>query len=371
MNTVGNNIKITFFGESHSQKMGLTIDGLPPGIDINHKLIDANLLKRKPKTKISTSRIEDDIYTIISGIKNNITTGSPLTFLIENNDFNSKEYPNLNQTPRPGHADFPAFIKYKGYNDYLGGGMFSGRLTVLWIIIGSIAQQMLEKKAIFIGSHIYSLHDVKDQGFDLNDIPMTLIEDLNKKDVPLLDETKTPKLMSAIEKAITKMDSLGGVIESAIINLPIGIGQPLFHSIESYLSYLLFSIPSVKGIEFGLGFDISKKYGSEVNDIYHYEDQQVKMKTNYNGGILGGLSTGAPIVIRTAIKPIASIQQSQPTINTSTKTNTVIELKGRHDPQIVTRVHSVITAVLNFGILDLMCEEKNNDLWINRGKPRT
>lgn len=357
MNTVGKIIKLTFFGESHSEYMGITIDGIKSGILINQDLIRLNLTKRQPKKDINTSRIEDDNYNFITGLKDNITTGAPLTVLIKNNRFDSKEYPNLNETPRPSHADYPAFIKFNGYNDYFGGGMFSGRLTVLWIIIGSIAQQLLEEKGIYIGSHIYSIHNIHDDLFDSIQISKDLIKKLNQEDIPLMNHSLEAIIREKIKDTMNKNDSIGGIIESAIIHLPIGIGQPLFHSIESYLSYLLFSIPGVKGIEFGSGFDITKLYGSEANDSYYYDNKDLKLKTNHNGGVLGGLSNGAPIIIRTAIKPIASIKKPQETINTKTKTNTIIELNGRHDPQILTRVHSVINAVLNYGILDLLYEE--------------
>jgi len=357
MNTVGKNITLTFFGESHSPYIGVTIDHLPPGIEINNQLINFNLGKRRPKSIGSTSRIELDEYEFISGIKNNITTGAPLTALIKNKDIQSSDYPNLNVTPRPSHADFPASIKYNGYNDYLGGGMFSGRLTALWVIVGSISQQILEKKNIYIGSHIYSIYKIKDSSFKLNDVSKEELIRLNQEEMPLNNSNIKNDINDLILETVKKKDSIGGVIESAIVNMPIGVGEPILHSIEGYLSYLLFSIPSVKGIEFGSGFDITQHYGSEVNDEYVYEFGHVSTKNNHNGGCLGGLSTGRPIIIKTAIKPIASIDKDLDTVNTEKQTNTKIHISGRHDSQIITRVHPVINAVLNFGILDLMYGE--------------
>ncbi|MGE4571464.1 MAG: chorismate synthase [Candidatus Izemoplasmatales bacterium] len=357
MNSVGKNIIITFFGESHSPYMGIVIDHLNPGIVINHDLIKRNLKKRRPKSKINTSRVESDEYEFISGIKNNTTTGAPLTIIIKNKDIQSKGYPNLNQTPRPSHADYPAYIKYKGANDYLGGGMFSGRLTALWVIVGSIFQDLLEKKNIYLGSHIKKIHLINDESFNYTKVSKMMIQELNLSDIPLINKKLENDILKLIDQTIKEKDSIGGVMESAIINLPVGLGEPVFHSIESYLSYLLFSIPSVKGVEFGDGFDISNLKGSEANDQYTIENGLIKTKTNHNGGCLGGLTTGMPLIIKTAFKPIASISQVMDTVDTSTKENTQILLSGRHDAQILTRVSSVIDAVLNFGILDLLSGE--------------
>jgi len=358
MNTVGQNLKITFFGESHSDYMGVVIDNISPGIEINHNLIRFNLEKRRPKKSLNTTRIETDDYQFISGLLNNKTTGSPLTVLVKNNQFKAKDYPNLNKTPRPSHADMPAYFKFKGHNDYMGGGMFSGRLTVLWVLVGSIAQQILEQKGIYTGSHIYSIYNLNDKKFDMNKVDLETIKQLNNSDIPLINKELKTNITELIKTTIKKNDSIGGVIETAIINLPIGIGQPLFHSLESYISYLLFSIPGIKGVEFGSGFDITNHYGSEMNDEYYYnKDKEIKTKSNHNGGILGGLSTGAPLIIRTAIKPIASIAQKQNTVNTENLENTTIHIKGRHDSQILTRISPIINAVLNFAIADLMYKE--------------
>jgi len=354
MNTVGEKIKLTFFGESHGQSIGFTLDQISPGIKIDESLIKANLSKRRPDQTFNTSRVEIDNFQWISGIKNGITTGAPLTCIVKNTNTISKDYPNINRIPRPSHADLPANIKYKGFNDYRGGGMFSGRLTVLWVIAGSIAQQILENKNIYTGSHILSIHQLRDYPINSKLISKEKIQSLNRIEWPLLNPKLEDNMKSLIKTTQENGDSLGGIIESVVINLPIGLGSPYFHSMESYLSYLLFSIPSVKGIAFGSGFDITEMYGSEANDEYYYENGHIKTKTNHNGGILGGLTNGQPVIIKTAIKPIPTIRKTQNTINLKTHKNTQINMKGRHDPQILTRVYPVINAVINFGILDFM-----------------
>ena len=353
MNHIGNNIKLTFFGESHGEFLGIVIDQLPSGIKIDTDLIDFNLKKRRPKNNnISTSRIEKDEYKIVSGFYNGYTTGGALTFLVPNENTNSKSYKNIETIPRPSHADYPASIKYNNYNIKSGGGFFSGRLTVLWTIIGSIAQQILENKNIIVSSHIYSIKDIFDDSFNLNKINENVCKTLNKDIFPVLNKNIKTKMIDLIEK--TENDSLGGIVESSIINLPIGLGEPLFLSIESYLSQLLFSVPAIKGIEFGKGFEITKILGSKANDEYIIKNEKITTLSNNNGGILGGLTTGRPVVLKCAIKPTPSITKKQKSINLKTKENTTLTIIGRHDPQIVSRIIHVINSVLNFAILDLL-----------------
>lgn len=353
MNNIGNNIKLTFFGESHGKFLGVVLDQIPAGIEIDFGLLDFNLNKRRPDGKISTSRIEKDEYEIVSGYKNGFTTGAALTFLIPNRDYNKNDYNSLNNIPRPGHSDFPAYFKYDNYNDKSGGGIFSGRLTVLWVIVGSICQQLLEKKDIFIGSHIESIKNIYDNSFERLNIEKELIVNLNKSNFPLINNDIKPKMFDLIEKTKNVGDSIGGTIESAVINLPIGLGEPLFLSLESYLSNLLFSIPGIKGIEFGEGFNLARMNGSESNDQYLYSNGNIDFSSNNNGGILGGLSTGKPVIIRLAVKPTSSISKKQDSIDLENKTNVELEIQGRHDPQIVSRVLHVVNSVINFAILDL------------------
>jgi len=361
MNTFGNTIKMTLFGESHGDTMGIVIDGILPGIELDEELIKFMLTKRRPKSIYSTSRSEADEYKIVSGVFEGKTTGAPLTFLIENQNKISKDYSNLRYTPRPSHADYPAYVKYQGFNDPRGGGIFSGRLTALMVIAGAIAKQILNQKGIFIGSHISSIYNVKDQTFQLEKIDDSLIEKLEKLDFPLIDETVEEKMKEQIAWAKENENSVGGIVESAILHLPAGLGEPIFYSLEGYLSSLLFNVPSVKGVEFGLGFDISKQTGKDVNDEYVIENGQIKTKTNNNGGILGGITTGMPVVVRVAIKPTPSIGLPQQSVNLKEHKEETLEIKGRHDPAIVNRVVHVINAVLYFGILDFILTSKNKE----------
>jgi chorismate synthase len=352
MNSFGHNIKCTFFGESHGEFLGIVIEGLPPGLKINTELIDFNLSKRRPKTQISTSRVEDDQYRIVSGVENFYTTGAALTFLIPNSNIISKDYQKTEFVPRPSHADYTAYVKYQGFNTKVGGGIFSGRITALWIIIGSICQQLLENKDIYVTSHIKSMKDIYDESF--SSIDKKLCKRLNKEVFPLLNQNIEQDFISYILSYSQKGDSLGGVIETAVINHGIGLGEPLFLSVESYLSYLIFSIPSVKGIEFGLGFDFARNTGSESNDSYSILNNSIKLNSNNNGGILGGITNGEPIILRTVIKPTPSISKPQKSIDLMTMKDKELKIEGRHDPQIVSRAIHVINSVVNFAMLDLL-----------------
>ncbi|XFA98397.1 chorismate synthase [Candidatus Izemoplasma sp. B36] len=363
MNTVGNNIKITFFGESHGPFIGIVIDNLPAGLKIDEDLLRNNLQKRRPAKKINTNRIETDEYQFVSGYYNGFTTGAALTVLIPNKNTISKDYKTFNNIPRPSHADYPAYVKYKGFNDTRGGGFFSGRLTTLWIIIGSISEQILKKYNIYIGSHIYSLKNIKDDSFDFISNDVKQLKELNAQSFPLLNHDKKEAMFSLIKSVKEAKNSIGGIVESKIVNIPVGLGEPYFLSIESYISNLLFSVPGVKGVEFGKGFDITANYGSEMNDSYHIENNKIKTTSNNNGGILGGLSTGMPIIIKTAFKPTSSIGIKQNSVDLKNNKNTTIEISGRHDPQYVSRTPIVVNSILSFVILDfLMFKLKENVL---------
>jgi len=362
MNTIGHNLKITFFGESHGSYIGVVIDNLPPGLLIDEELIKFNLTKRRPVKNINTTRVETDNFQIISGFFNGFTTGGALTVLVKNSNTLSGDYKNLDHAPRPSHADYPAYIKYKGFNDYRGGGFFSGRLTALWMIIGAISEQILSKYNIVVGSHILQIKDVKDTSFKMNEINKKQLNKLNKLIFPIIDEKKHEKMEEIIINAKKNLDSVGGVVESKIINAPIGLGEPYFLSVESYLSQLLFSVPAVKAIEFGKGFEFSNHFGSEMNDQYEVVNKKISLLSNNNGGILGGLTTGAPIVLRVAVKPTSSISRKQQSVDLNRLENTELIIKGRHDPQIVSRATHVINSVLNFGILDLLMFQLKKDV---------
>ena len=345
---IGNNLKISLFGESHGKAIGVVIDGLNSAIKIDFEMIYEELKKRKSIDKISTSRNEADELNILSGFFNGYTTGTPLCITIDNMDVKSKDY---NATViRPSHADYTAQLKYQGFQDYRGGGHFSGRITAALVVAGSICKQILKKKAMDIVSHIKSIKDIEDD--NLSELNENLILKLNKDYFPVINASVKGKMIDLISNAKKEGDSVGGVIETCILGVEGGIGEPFFDSIESNLSKLIFSIPGIKGIEFGKGFEITKFFGSEVNDQFYYENE-IKTKTNNNGGINGGISNGMPIVLRVAVKPTPSISKPQKTINLNTMKEEVLTISGRHDPCIVHRARVVIESMIAIGLVDL------------------
>ncbi|MFL0250397.1 chorismate synthase [Clostridium neuense] len=352
----GNKVQVSIFGESHGKAIGIVIDGLEPGVEIDMEAVNKEMARRAPgKNKLSTQRKEGDEVQIVSGFFNGKTTGTPLTGLIWNSDQHSSDYSNIKDNPRPGHADYTGFVKYNGFNDYRGGGHFSGRITAPLVFAGAVAKQILMKKNIVIGSHILSIHNVKEDYFDKVNINEETLKALTSKEFPVLDDAKGIEMKEAILSAKNDLNSVGGVIECCALNLPVGLGDPFFDSVESTLSHLLFSVPAVKGVEFGLGFDITKLKGSEANDEYYYDEAaNVKTYTNNNGGILGGITNGMPLIFRAAIKPTASIYKQQKTVNLKTKENDDIAVVGRHDPCITLRAVPVIEAVCAIGILDII-----------------
>lgn len=356
---IGNNVQLTIFGESHGNAIGMVLDGLCPGISLDFEKINKQLDLRKPKGKISTQRKETDAPIVLSGLFEGKTTGTPLCILFENKNTKSKDYSKTKDLMRPSHADYSGILKYKGFNDYRGGGHFSGRLTTPIVCAGAIAKQILENKGIYIGSHILKLQELKDTPF--NSVEENLLKKqiltVNEQYFPVLDQDSATAMMNKMEECASNGDSIGGVIESAILGLEGGIGEPMFHSLESVLSHYLFSVPAVKGVEFGLGFEFANTYGSEANDAFYYdENNDVKTRTNNNGGINGGISNGMPIIFKTVIKPTPSIYKKQETINIDTKENTTLQIEGRHDPAIIHRARVVIDSVSALAVLDLMCE---------------
>lgn len=361
-NNFGTNISMTIFGESHGPCIGITLDGLPAGFKIDLERIKEDMEKRKAKGSISTQRHEDDEVEIVSGFFNGYTTGTALTILIQNKNTQSKDYSDIQYRLRPGHADFSAYEKYHGFQDYRGGGHFSGRLTAPIVAAGSICRQILETKNILIGSHIEQLYALHDAPFSNNiDELKKQIQTLNKKEFATLDEQVAQNMEQAILEAKNEQDSIGGILESAIINLPAGIGEPFFDSIESILAHLLFSIPAVKGVSFGAGFQMAAKKGSEANDAFIMNDT-IQTKTNNNGGINGGISNGMPIIIHTCIKPTPSIYKAQETVDYKTKENQTLNIKGRHDPCILHRARIVVDSMIAFGILDLLMSNNANNV---------
>lgn len=352
----GSKIKYTIYGESHGNAIGVVIDGLRPGISLDMEAIEFEMQRRAPGgSSLTTPRNEKDQFEILSGFFNGKTTGTPLSVMIRNTNQHSKDYDKSKVLMRPGHGDYPGFVKYDGFNDYRGGGHFSGRITAPLVFAGAVAKQLLKEQDVIIGSHIYSLFNINDKRFNLNSIDGNLLSELTKTKLPLLDKSLEEPIISAVEKIKAEKDSVGGVVEVAVVNVPAGLGDPFFESIESQLSHLIFSIPGIKGIEFGEGFDIARMKGSEANDGYYYNGEGVvETYTNNNGGINGGITNGRPIVFRCAVKPTPSIGKEQKTININTLENDTISVIGRHDPCILFRAIPVIEAVTAMTLLENM-----------------
>lgn len=362
-NTIGNNITLTLFGESHNEAIGAVIDGLKAGIKVDDEFIKSQLSKRRPRGKGETSRVENDNYKIISGVFNGYTTGAPICVLIENTNTKSSDYEKIKDLPRPSHADYVASIKYNNYTDYRGGGHFSGRITAPIVACGAIIIPYLESMGIKIGTHIKEISNIKD--IDLVDEAYhkekfdEILDKINNKDFPVYNDIEE-KMQEKIEMVQKNGDSIGGVVQTCITGLPVGVGEPWFSSLESEISKAIFGIGAVKGIEFGRGFDFKNYTGKAVNDEFSINDGQILTNTNNNGGINGGISNGMPVVFNTAIKPTPSISIAQNTVNLKTMQNEWFEIMGRHDPAIIRRVCIVLTSITAIVIADMMSLYKAN-----------
>lgn len=355
MSTYGTKIKLSVFGESHGECIGCVLENIPAGYSIDMDKVLAQMARRAPgKDKTSTPRLEKDFPNVRSGILNGVTTGAPISCFIENTNTRSGDYQNLLKKPRPGHADYTAFVKYDGKNDVRGGGHFSGRLTAPIVFAGAVVRQILEQKGIKIAAHIASIGGVDDARFNPADISDELISRLNTESFALIDRSKENAMRDEVEKARLDLDSIGGVVECAVKGMPVGVGGPLFDGIEGKISSAVFGIPAVKGVEFGSGFEGSRLRGSENNDGFAYENGRVVTMTNNCGGILGGISDGMPIVFRAAFKPTPSIAKEQRTVDLETGENTTLSIKGRHDPCIVPRAVSVVEAVAAIAVFDMV-----------------
>ncbi len=350
-NTFGNNLTLTLFGESHGEYIGAVLDGITPGIKIDHEEIKRALSRRRPQSPTSTARVEGDEYKIISGEYNGYTTGTPLTIIIPNENKKSEDYSALENKPRPSHADFAAEMKYHGYQDKRGGGHFSGRITAALVAISGIIMPMLNSKGIFIGTHISKFGEITDSGF------VNMEEDLkvlSKNAFPTLSSEAKERMTEAAEAVRLTGDSIGGILETAVIGMPSGVGEPWFDTVEGLISHAVFSIPAIKGVEFGLGFGFGSATGSEVNDAFYTDGERVLTKTNNNGGINGGITNGMPIIFRSAVKPTPSIFIEQDTVDLSSMENTKIKIEGRHDSTILPRVAPVVDAVTALVIADIL-----------------
>lgn len=352
---IGDKIKLSIFGESHGEAIGCVIDGLPAGIKIDMNAVYKDMQRRAPgKDKTATPRLEKDIPHILSGMLDDVTTGAPLAMVIENTNTKSGDYSNLMTVPRPGHSDYPAYVKYGGNNDIRGGGHFSGRLTAPLVFAGSVAKQILSQMGVTIGAHIKQIGSVCDAVSDLNKTDKSLLDTLSSSTFSLIDETKEQAMRDEIEKARLSLDSVGGIIECFAVGLPVGLGGNMFDTVEGKLASILFGVPAVKGVEFGIGFGFADKRASEVNDQYEIKNGRVATLSNNNGGVLGGMTDGAPLSVSVAIKPTPSIAKKQKSVNLLTMENAELEIHGRHDPCIVVRAVPVIECAVALGLLDLM-----------------
>ena len=343
------------FGESHGLGIGCVIDGLPPGFAIDLDAVKKEMQRRAPgKSPLATARNEKDAFIIESGFFEGKTTGTPLCVLIPNSDQHSGDYSKLKNVMRPGHADYSGKVKYNGFNDYRGGGHFSGRLTAPLVFMGAVAKQILAQRGISIGAHIAAVAGVNDAPFNPLGESADTFSELAQKTFPVLDDAAGNEMQQLILAAKQSCDSVGGVIECMAINLPAGIGAPFFDSLESRLAHALFSVPAVKGIEFGKGFALTQMTGSEANDQMYYDNGVVKTYTNNNGGITGGITNGMPVLFKAAVKPTPSIAKVQKTVDLSTESNTELVITGRHDPCIVQRAVPVIEGVAAWVILDML-----------------
>ncbi len=356
---LGNRIKLSLFGESHGEMIGCTLHDLPAGEAIDLDAIYAQMARRAPgNDPTATPRKESDAPRIVSGFLNGKTTGTPLTAVIVNENTRSGDYTAQLTVPRPGHADYTGLVRYNGANDIRGGGHFSGRLTAPIVFAGAVCRQILRRRGIAVGAHILSIADVKDAPFDPVNVSATLLDKLSQQSFSLIDEDKEAPMREAVAKARAAADSVGGVIELAVTGLPTGVGSPMFDGVENVLARAIFGIPAVKGLEFGDGFALAAMRGSEANDSLRYDERgQLHSITNHNGGILGGITSGAPLILRVAIKPTPSIGQVQASIDVTAQRNTTTVIKGRHDPCIVPRAVPVLEATVAVALLDLLESE--------------
>ncbi len=349
------NLTVSIFGESHGNGIGVVIDGLPGGCEIDFEKVLDFMARRAPKKDgISTRRNEKDFPEIMSGYLNGKTTGTPLCAVIKNTDQHSKDYGNIQTVARPGHADYTGAMRYNNANDIRGGGHFSGRITAPLVFAGAVCGQILEQKGIYSGAHILSIGDVWDENFDDINVSKDILDSVKAKDFPLINSEMEEHMKNKVKEASEKLDSVGGRIECAVIGLKAGVGSPMFDGIENRISQIVFGIPAVKGIEFGAGFDFADMNGSEANDCFTTDGKEIRTVTNNNGGILGGISDGMPIIFTAAIKPTPSIAQPQQTVDYIKMENTTLEIKGRHDACIVPRAVPVVEAAANIAILSFL-----------------
>lgn len=358
--TYGENLHLTIFGQSHSPAIGMTLEDIPAGEQLDFDQLQRFLERRAPgRSAYSTARKEADAPEFLSGLRGSTTCGAPLTAIIRNGDTRSKDYAPFSAVPRPGHADYTANVKYFGYQDYAGGGHFSGRLTAPLCIAGGICLQLLQRRGIEVISRIRSIGEVED--------PAPLTASTAEKAFPTVDEAAGEAMQAAIAQAKARGDSLGGVIECAVLGLPAGLGDPMFGGMENRIAGIVFGIPAVKGIEFGAGFAAARLPGSQNNDSYTVKDGRIETRSNHCGGILGGITNGMPLVFRAAVKPTPSIAMEQASVNLETLEETTLQVGGRHDPCIVPRAVPVMEAAAAIAVYDALLgrkKELREEAWI-------
>ena len=357
-NTFGQSVSLTLFGESHGAEIGAILDGIAPGLAVDEEFIRHQLSLRRPVGKISTARVESDPFRIVSGVFEGKTTGTPIAILIPNSNTKSRDY--TPEIPRPGHADFAAECKYHGFQDYRGGGHFSGRITAALVAAGAILILALRQKGIEIGTHIHTLGKIQDRPFGDLKADFKILEN---KNIPVLDEQLEAEMQAYIEQAASEGDSVGGVLETVVTGIEAGVGEPWFDTVESLLAHALFGIPAIKGVEFGDGFAMAEMRGSQANDAFRVEDGRIVTTTNHNGGINGGITNGMPIVFRCAVKPTPSIFKEQQTVDMYKKENLDFSLQGRHDPAIIHRARVVVDSVTALVLCDLLAQRHGTD-WL-------
>lgn len=359
-NTFGNSLSVTLFGESHGAYIGAILDGLAPGIEVNEDFINHQLDLRRPAGRISTARVEQDEFILGSGVYKNRTTGTPLSIMIPNKVQHSNDYESRPRIARPGHADYTANEKYHGFEDFRGGGHFSGRITAALVAAGAIVIPALEKKGIRIGTHIKSCGGIADRDFDNYDKD---IDALSQTNFPVLDEKQAEEMHAMMEAVAAEGDSVGGVLETVITGMPVGVGEPWFDTVESMLAHAIYSVPGIKGVQFGDAFDLVNKKGSEFNDAFYMEDGKVITKTNHNGGINGGITNGMPVIFRSAVKPTPSIYKTQNSIDLKSKEDVELNIAGRHDPAIIHRARIVVDSMTALAVYDILAGRFGTDFF--------
>ncbi len=348
-------LKYTIFGESHGPGIGVVIENLPSGIPMDMEFILSEMRRRQAKKGgLSTSRIEADIPEIISGVFEGKTTGTPLCAMIRNENTRSGDYTRTKDLARPSHADYTGKVRYGGFNDYRGGGHFSGRLTAPMVFAGAVAKLWLKEKGIRVGGHILQIGEVRDEPFDMVNPDPEEFDTIAARTLPTVSEEAGERMQAVIQDARMNLTSVGGIIQIAVTGMPVGIGSPDRESLEGIIAKNIFAVPAVKGLEFGLGFGFGSAYGHEVNDPMRMEDGRVVTTTNHNGGILGGISNGMPVVFQVAVKPTPSISREQQTINMETKTDEPLTIQGRHDPCILSRATVVVEAAAALSVMEAM-----------------